>query len=123
MCILTAQVLKHGTPLLSSTGDEYQALENDTEFQKMTPQVQLETWISHGRVGIYIFIYSFCQERLSFQRQQLKQRLGLSAQGKVFSTGMENLFDDNDLVTHVVPSMGTGPDNRKGNGNKVCDVI
>ena len=51
-------------------------------------------------------LLSCFQERLAFQRQQLKQRLGLSAQGKVFSTGMENLFDDNDLVTHAVTERG-----------------
>ena len=49
------------------------------------------------------------------QHKQLEQRLGLSAQGKVFAVGMEQLFDDNDLVTHVVPSVGTGQENQKGN--------
>ena len=38
------------------------------------------------------------QERISFHRQQLKQRLGLTAQGKVFSTGVDQLFDDSDLL-------------------------
>ena len=38
------------------------------------------------------------QERVAFHRQQLRQRLGLVAQGKVFSTGIEGLFDDSDLV-------------------------
>ena len=28
---------------------------------------------------------------------------------------MEQLFDDSDLMTHVVPSMGTVQENRKGN--------
>ena len=60
---------------------------------------------------------------MAFQRQQLKQRLGLNAQGKVISMGMEHLFDDNDLVTHVVPSMGTGPERGKGNENEVCDGL
>ena len=35
---------------------------------------------------------------MSFHRQQLKQRLGLVAQGKVFSTGIEKLFEDSDLI-------------------------
>ena len=58
------------------------------------------------------------QERLAFQRQQLQERLGLTAQGKVFSTGMEHLFDDNDLVTHVVPN--SIADHKNGNCDKVC---
>lgn len=33
------QVLLHGMPLLSSTGEEYQGLENDPDFQKMSMQV------------------------------------------------------------------------------------
>ena len=37
--LLTNQVLTYGTPLLSSTVDEFQALENDPEYQKMTQQV------------------------------------------------------------------------------------
>ena len=37
------------------------------------------------------------QERLAFHRQQLKQKLGLVAQGKVFSTGIEALLDDSDI--------------------------
>eukprot|EP00731_Ephydatia_muelleri_P028844 Em0020g488a len=67
------KVLAHGTPLLSSTGDEF-ALENDPDYQKM----------------------SF-QERASFHRQQLQEQLGLVSQGKVFSTGLETLIDDSDL--------------------------
>lgn len=39
----------------------------------------------------------------------------------MFSTGMELLFDDNDLVTHVVPNSGTGHEHKKGNDSKVCD--
>lgn len=41
------QVLVHGTPLLSSTGEEYQGYENDPEFQKMSTQVRggREEWI------------------------------------------------------------------------------
>ena len=35
----TYQVLAYGTPLLSSTVDEFQALENDPEYQRMTQQV------------------------------------------------------------------------------------
>ncbi|XP_065898514.1 TATA-binding protein-associated factor 172-like isoform X2 [Dysidea avara] len=38
------------------------------------------------------------KERAMFYRQQLKQKLGLVAQGKVFSTGIEKLFDDEDLI-------------------------
>ena len=67
------KVLAHGTPLLSSTGDEF-ALENDPDYQKM----------------------SF-QERASFHRQQLQEQLGLVSQGKVFSTGLETFIDDSDL--------------------------
>lgn len=39
MCMLMLQVLLHGTPLLSSTGEEYQSYETDPEFQKMSAQV------------------------------------------------------------------------------------
>ena len=57
------------------------------------------------------------QERVAFHRQQLRQRLGLVAQGKIFSTGMEGLFEDSDLV--VTPA-----ESRDGNGGnrtaKVC---
>jgi TATA-binding protein-associated factor len=69
------QVLDHGVPLLSSTGDEFNKLEDDPDYQKMTQQ-----------------------EKAAFHRQQLKQKLGLVAQGKVFSTGLEQLFDDSDLI-------------------------
>lgn len=78
------QVLLYGTPLLSSTGDEFSQLEDDPEYQKMT-----------------------YQEKAAFHRQQLKQKLGLVAQGKVFSTGLEQLFDDEDLIStykkHQIP--------------------
>ena len=33
------QVLTHGTPLLSSTGDEFSQLENDLDYQRMSVQV------------------------------------------------------------------------------------
>ncbi len=81
---------------------------------------------------LYYYYYYFAkkifssQERLALQRQQLRQRLGLSAQGKVFSTGMEHLFDDNDLMTHTVvsPSSGTGmgPEHKKADTN-VCMYV
>ena len=86
------QVLTHGTPLLSSTGDEYQSLESDPEYQRMT-----------------------AQERVAFHRQQLRQRLGLVAQGKVFSTGMEGLFEDSDLVV----TTGESKEGNTGNRAKV----
>ena len=91
---LLPQVLTHGTPLLSSTGDEYQSLESDPEYQRMT-----------------------AQERVAFHRQQLRQRLGLVAQGKIFSTGMEGLFEDSDLV--VTPAE-SGDGNGGNRTAKVC---
>lgn len=33
------QVLQYGTPLLSSTGDEFSQLEEDPDYQKMSTQV------------------------------------------------------------------------------------
>ena len=60
-----SKVLKHGTPLLASAGNEYSAHdEGDNVVGKMSEK-----------------------ERVSFYRQQLQQKLGLVAQGKVFSTG------------------------------------
>jgi len=56
-------VLKHGTPLLASAGDEY-STQGEGDLGKMNEK-----------------------ERVSFYRQQLRQKLGLVAQGKVFSTG------------------------------------
>ncbi len=41
------------------------------------------------------------QEKAAFHRHQLKQRLGLVAQGKVFSTGIEGLFEDSDLLVET----------------------
>ena len=49
-------------------------------------------------------LFLVMQERISFHRQQLKQRLGLTAQGKVFSTGVDQLFDDSDLLIQSVYS-------------------
>jgi len=61
-----SKVLQHGTPLLASAGDEFMVTEEgDAELAKMSEK-----------------------ERAMFYRQQLKQKLGLVAQGKVFSTGM-----------------------------------
>lgn len=58
-------MLQHGTPLLASAGDEFSTHdEGDNDLEKMNEK-----------------------ERVSFYRQQLKQKLGLVAQGKVFSTG------------------------------------
>ena len=51
-----------------------------------------------GYLWLSLSSFSLSQERLSFHRTQLRQRLGLVAQGKVFSTGMEQLFDDSDLL-------------------------
>ena len=62
-------------PLLSSTGEELLQLENDSNYIHMNPQ-----------------------EQLAFHRQQLKQRLGLVAQGKLFSTGIESLLEDSDIT-------------------------
>ena len=60
-----SKVLKHGTPLLASAGDEYSTQdEGENALGKMSEK-----------------------ERVSFYRQQLRQKLGLVAQGKVFSTG------------------------------------
>lgn len=39
-------MLKYGTPLLSSTGDEYNQLDNDPEYQKMTQKVRLDQYWS-----------------------------------------------------------------------------
>ena len=55
------------------------------------------------------------QERVAFHRQQLRQRLGLVAQGKVFSTGMERLFEDSDLVV----TTGESKESNTGNRAKV----
>jgi len=61
------KVLQHGTPLLASAGDEFTTPgEGDSDLVKMNEK-----------------------ERVAFYRQQLKQKLGLVAQGKVFSTGEE----------------------------------
>lgn len=46
--INTLQVLTYGTPLLSSTVDEFQALENDPEYQKMTQQVATHYYALHN---------------------------------------------------------------------------
>ena len=60
------------------------------------------------------------QERASFHRQQLRQRLGLVAQGKVFSTGMEGLFEDSDLVvTMTTTTEGEGRGRSGGRQEKV----
>ncbi|XP_064406197.1 TATA-binding protein-associated factor 172-like [Halichondria panicea] len=87
------QVLTHGTTLLSSTGEEFYTLDNDPEYLKMSPQ-----------------------ERLSFHRTQLRQRLGLVAQGKVFSTGMEQLFEDTDLLPGTSGGRIETVPNRKNSG-------
>ena len=64
-----SKVLQHGTPLLASAGDEFMVTEEgDAELAKMSEK-----------------------ERAMFYRQQLKQKLGLVAQGKVFSTGMYDI--------------------------------
>ena len=60
-----SKVLKHGTPLLASAGIEFSTHDGgDNAVGKMSEK-----------------------ERVSFYRQQLRQKLGLVAQGKVFSTG------------------------------------
>ena len=38
------------------------------------------------------------QEKAAFYRRQLLQKLGLVAQGKVFSTGVEKFIEDSDLM-------------------------
>ena len=53
------------------------------------------------------------QERASFHRQQLKQRLGLVAQGKVFSTGIERLFEDSDLIVSTEVKTSTASKHHK----------
>ena len=67
------------------------------------------------------------QERIAFHRQQLKQRLGLTAQGKVFSSGVDQLFDDSDLLIQSSNSPSAGSDSAalKRNGKKVslCLVV
>ena len=127
------QVLDHGTPLLSSTGDEFQGLESDPEFQRMTPQVKFNVCVllcckiyhlayqsNIGNIGYCHACNVFPQERLAIQRKQLEQRLGLSAQGKVFAVGMEQLFDDSDLMTPSHSSPKAGRENTKGN---VCNNV
>ena len=64
-----------------------------------------------------LIINASVQERLAFHRQQLKQRLGLEAQGKVFSTGMEQLFDDSDLI---IPGPGGGRGEGQQKRKNVC---
>lgn len=62
-----SKVLQHGTPLLASAGDEFTTTcDGDNDVGKMNEK-----------------------ERVSFYRQQLRQKLGLVAQGKVFSTGKQ----------------------------------
>ena len=98
--VLSPQVLSYGTPLLSSTGEELSQLENDPDYQRMTPQ-----------------------ERLAFHRQQLKQRLGLVAQGKVFSTGIESLLEDSDLAVTWEGRKETVQQKRVGTDVLVCVYI
>ena len=43
-------------------------------------------------------VLCFVQEKAVFYRQQLLQKLGLVAQGKVFATGVEKFIDDSDLM-------------------------
>ena len=43
-------------------------------------------------------MYMYIQEKAAFYRQQLLQKLGLVAQGKVFSTGVEKFIEDDDLM-------------------------
>ena len=50
------KVLLYGTPLLSSTGDEFSQLEDDPEYQKMTYQVKKEAGIR--TVHMYTHIHT-----------------------------------------------------------------
>ena len=64
------------------------------------------------------------QERISFHRQQLKQRLGLTAQGKVFSTGVDQLFDDSDLLIQSTYSPSAPDPAAKAKVHKLqCHVL
>ena len=89
-------MLAHGTALLSSTGDEYQSLESDADYQQLSSQ-----------------------ERIAYHRQQLKQRLGLVAQGKVFSSGVEQLLEDADLIVQSEAGTGSGVSAGGGKPKKV----
>lgn len=60
----------------------------------------------------FFYDISLLQERIAFHRQQLKQRLGLTAQGKVFSTGIDQLFDDSDLLIQSVGSPSSSDSKR-----------
>ena len=112
------QVLSHGTALLSSTGEEY-CLDNDPDYQNMTAQVStLSTYMSQSLYPSLPHLTPASltlplpphplspklprsvppQEKATFYRQQLLQKLGLVAQGKVFSTGIEKFIDDSDLI-------------------------
>lgn len=67
------------------------------------------------------FPSSLLQERAAFHRQQLRQKLGLVAQGKVFSTGIEKLFEDSDLLLPT-GSEGSPKSGNGGRQQKVCRI-
>ena len=82
----------------------------------------------HSQYSTSHFFYdtSMLQERIAFHRQQLKQRLGLTAQGKVFSTGIDQLFDDSDLLIQSAGSPSASDSKRnekKVNGFGVKDWL
>ena len=70
------QILNHGHPLLGSAGNEY-AYEAGNTCQQEPDTEDTES-----------------------NQMQLKKRLGLVASGKLFSTGLESLFDADDFTIH-----------------------
>ena len=71
----TLQVLTYGTPLLSSTVDEFQALENDPEYQKMTQQVHI---IMHYTLYTYMYMYIILHTVLKItHRDNIMNPLGI----------------------------------------------
>ena len=70
------QILNHGLPLLGSAGNEYAYEPGNTCHQES------DTGSTESN------------------RMQIQKRLGLVASGKVFSTGLESLFDADDFTIH-----------------------
>ncbi|KAI6652317.1 TATA-binding protein-associated factor [Oopsacas minuta] len=70
------QILNHGIPLLGSAGNEYAYESSNTCTQEVVTGTT------------------------ELNKIQLEKRLGLVASGKVFSTGLEGLFDADDFTIH-----------------------
>lgn len=73
-----SQILNQGLPLLGSAGNEYACESTNTSTQE----------VSTGSTEL--------------NKIQLEKRLGLVASGKIFSTGLEGLFDADDFKVHLM---------------------